>query len=65
MRAQTTKQRTMCSVQERRTQDGTSWTSQTIVGDPVKVSDDKVTHHSHQKGAFGLNGEVGLTPKGH
>ena len=31
----------------------------------LKLSDDKVTHHSHQKGAFGLNGEVSLTPKGH
>jgi hypothetical protein len=31
----------------------------------LKLSDDKVTHHSHQKDAFGLNGEVSLTPKGH
>ena len=29
------------------------------------MSDDKVTHHSHQKGAFGLNGEVSFTPKMH
>ena len=31
----------------------------------LKVSDDKVTHHSHQKGAFGLDGEVSFTPKRH
>ena len=30
----------------------------------LKVSDDKVTHHFHQKGAFGLNGELHFTPKG-
>ena len=31
----------------------------------LKVSDDKVTHHFHQKGAFGLNGELHFTPKRH
>jgi hypothetical protein len=31
----------------------------------LKVSDDKVTHHFHQKGAFGLNGKVSFTRKGH
>ena len=31
----------------------------------LKVSADKVTHHFHQKGAFGLNGEVSFTPKRH
>ena len=31
----------------------------------LKVSDDKVTHHSHQKDAFGLNVEVSFTPKRH
>ena len=52
-------------VQCARGQDGTSWTLQTIVGDRIlKVSDGKVTHHFHQKGAFGLNGEVSFTRKG-
>ena len=31
----------------------------------MKVSDDRVTHHSHQKGAFGLNGEMSFTPTWH
>ena len=31
----------------------------------LKVSDDKVTHNFHQKGAFGLNGELHFTPKRH
>ena len=42
-----------------------SWTLETIVGDQMKVSDDRVTHHSHQKGAFGLNGEMSFTPTWH
>ena len=42
------------------------WTLQ-IIGllETLKVLDNKVTHHSHQKGAYGLDGEVSFTPKGH
>ena len=35
------------------------------LGEILKVSDNKVTHHSHQKGAFGLNGDVSFTREGH
>ena len=30
----------------------------------MKISDDKVTHHSYQKLASELNGEVRFTPQG-
>ena len=63
MRAQTTKQRTVCSVQERSTRTASGRCRS--LWETLKVSDDKVTHHSHQKDAFGLNVEVSFTPKRH
>ena len=61
MRAQTTKQGTVCSVQEDRTAPPGRYRP---LWEILKVSDDKVTHHFYQKGAFGLNGEVSFTRKG-
>ena len=52
----------MCSVQEDRTASPGRCRS---LREILKVSDDKVTHHFHQKGAFGLNGELHFTPKRH
>mgnify|MGYP001206302777 CR=1 FL=1 len=54
-------------VQCARGQAGTSWITPGRYGplwEILKVSDGKVTHHFHQKGAFGLNGEVSFTRKG-
>ena len=39
------------------------WTLQIIV-EKLKVSDNKVAHHPHQEGAFGLNGDVSFTREG-
>ena len=60
--ADSAKQGTMCSVQEDRTASPGRCRS---LWEILKVSDDKVTHHFHQKGAFGLNGELHFTPKRH
>ena len=62
MRAQTTKQGTVCSVQEDRMAPPGCYRP---LWEILKVSDGKVTHHFHQKGAFELNGEVSFTPKEH
>ena len=62
MTAQTTKQGTLCSVQE----DGAASPGRCrSLWEILKVSDNKVTHHSYQKGAFGLNGDVSFTREGH
>ena len=62
MSAQTTKQGIVCSVQEDRTAPPGRYRS---LWEMLKVSDGKVTHHSHQKGAFGLDGERNNAPTGH
>ena len=59
--AQATQQGTVCSVQEDRTAPPGRYRP---LWEILKVSDGKVTHHFHQKGTFGLNGEVSFTRKG-
>ena len=65
MKAQTAKQGMMIDVQCARGHRTASPGRCRSLREILKVSDDKVTHHFHQKGAFGLNGELHFTPKRH